>query len=157
LVEYMTTLKTPALSLDYWHVIGPFEGGLDKAFGPEKKVDLSATYAGKKGKVAWRAVKPGAGGYVDLRAVFSPRSDGIVSYLTREVDSPVEQEATVLLGTDEGVKLWVNGALVHTSRAAREAAPEQDAVKVKLKKGVNTLLLKLSNAGGGHGFYFTLL
>src|SRR5262249_7831469 len=142
--------------------VGPFDNGtdgagLDKAFPPEKKIDLSATYVGKKEKVAWRAVKPGAGGDVDLKAFFSPGSDSIVSYLTREVESRQEQEATVLLGTDEGAKLWVNGALVHTSRARRAAAPGQDEVKVKLKKGANTILLKLANSDGAHGFYFALL
>ena len=80
----------------------------------------------------------------------------IVSYLTREVVSPVEQEATIVMGTDDGAKLWVNGKLVHTTRATRAAAPEQDTVKVKLKKGSNTVLLKINNGDGDHGFYLTL-
>ena len=61
------------------------------------------------------------------------------------------------LGTDDGAKIWLSGALVHESKATRAAAPEQDSVKVKLKKGSNRLLLKINNGDGAHGFYFTLL
>lgn len=162
LVEHLLTLKTPALAVDAWHVAGPFDNGsgmegLDKVFPPETGVDLSATYDGKHGKVTWRSVKPGATGYVDLAAFFGGQSKQIVSYLTREVESPIEQEATVHLGTDDGAKLFVNGALVHTSRQTRAAAPEQDRVTVKLRKGTNRLLLKINNGDNPHGFYFTLL
>jgi hypothetical protein len=94
---------------------------------------------------------------VDLQAFFAPASNNIVSYLTRDIESPAEQEATVLLGTDDGAKLWVNDKLVFTSKATRAAAPEQDAVRVRLKKGVNRVVLKINNGDGGHGFYFTVL
>ena len=36
------------------------------------------------------------------------------------------------------------------------AAPEQDVVKVKLKKGKNKVLLKIDNGDGSHGFYFSI-
>ena len=36
------------------------------------------------------------------------------------------------------------------------AAPERDSVKVKLKKGANTLLLKVNNGSLPHGFYLTV-
>jgi putative membrane-bound dehydrogenase-like protein len=162
LVEYLFTLKTPALAIDSWHVIGPFDNGagmagLDRVFPPEKSLDLAATYDGKHGKVAWRTIKPDAAGYVDLAAHFAGRSSQIVSYLTREIVSPADQEATILLGTDDGAKLWLNGELVFTSRQTRAAAPEQDRVKVTLRKGANILLLKINNGDGPHGFYFTLL
>ncbi len=162
LVEYLLTLKTPALAIDSWHLIGPFDNGagmagLDRVFPPEKSLDLTATYDGKHGKVAWRTIKPDAAGYVDLAGPFAGRSSQIVSYLSREIVSPAEQEATILLGTDDGAKLWLNGELVHTSRQTRAAAPEQDRVKVTLRKGANTLLLKINNGDGPHGFYFTLL
>jgi putative membrane-bound dehydrogenase-like protein len=161
MVEYLFTLKTPALAVDYWRIAGPFDNGdndagLDQVFPPEKGVDFNATYAGKKGKVTWRTVKPDATGYVDLQAFFAPDSNNIVSYVYREIDSPADQEATILLGTDDGCKLWLNDALVHTSRVHRAAMPEQDQVRVKLKKGKNTLLLKINNGDGAHGFYFTL-
>ena len=155
LVEYLFTLKTPALSMDSWHIVGPFDNGdndagLEKAFPPEKSVDLKATYDGKAGKVAWKTVKPDAQGYVDLQAFYAPNSDEIVSYLTRKIESPADQDATILLGVDDGCKLWINDKLVHTSNAHRAAAPGQDSVKVKLKKGENVILFKINNGNGAY-------
>src|SRR5205085_10266398 len=79
------------------------------------------------------------------------------SYMSVEVESPADQDAEILLGTDDGAKLWVNGKEVFATDATRAAAPGQDAVKVKLVKGKNTVLLKVANGNNPHGFYFTLL
>jgi putative heme-binding domain-containing protein len=161
-VEYLFTLKTPALTPDYWYIAGPFDNGegdagMDIVYPPEKKTDLRATYQGKHGKVRWRKVKPNGQGYVDLQAFLAGDSTNVVSYLYRQIDSPAEQEAELLLGTDDCAKLWVNGTLVYTCRQHRAAAPEQDKVRVKLKKGRNALLLKINNGDGAHGFYLTLV
>ena len=155
-------MRTAALAVDVWHIVGPFDNGsgiegLDKVFPPEKGVDLKASYTGKHGKVSWRKVRLARAAMSICRRSTAPQSDNIVSYLTREVDSPADQEATILLGTDDGAKLWVNDKLVHTVRLTRAAAPEQDAVKVKLKKGTNRILLKINNGNGAHGFYLTVL
>jgi putative membrane-bound dehydrogenase-like protein len=162
MVEYLFALKEPALAFDYWHIAGPFangpgDAGLDALYGPEKGIDLHATYPGKAGPVRWRTVKPDGKGYVDLRAFLSPDSSDVVSYLYREIDSPADQEARILLGTDDAARLWVNDAAVYTSRKHRPAVPEEDAVTVKLKKGRNRLLLKITNGDGDHGFYLTIL
>jgi putative heme-binding domain-containing protein len=161
-VEYLFNQKTPALTLDYWHIVGPFDNGegdagLDKVYPPEQTIDLKATYSGKSGSVTWRRVKPDAHGYVDLQAFLASKSDNVVSYLYREVESPADQESQLLVGTDDCAKLWMNDVLVYTNRQHRAAAPEQDVQKVQLKKGRNKLLLKINNGNGGHGFYFTIL
>lgn len=161
-VEYLATLTTPLLEMDYWHVVGPFDNGpksdgLDRVFAPEKAVNLKGAYLGKGGKVRWATVRPDAEGYVDLQALLAPNDENSVSYLYRRVESPGEQEATVQLGTDEGAKLWINGNLVYTHRTAREVKPAEDSVKVKLQKGPNAILLKVSNVEGPHGFYLRLV
>jgi putative membrane-bound dehydrogenase-like protein len=163
MVEYLFTLKTPMLSMDYYYIVGPFDNGgddqgLDQAFGPEKVVNLAESYAGKDGKkVGWRKVRPDAKGYVDLQAFYAPNSAQIVSYLYREIESPADQEATILLGVDDGCKLWLNDKLVHTDRRHIAAVPEADSVRVNLQKGKNRLLFKINNGDGPHGFYLTLV
>ncbi len=162
LIACLSELKTPGLCVDAWHIVGPFDNGkddagLDEVFGPEKRLDLKATYRGKSGTVRWDRVRADARGYVDLAAHFAPGSDEIVCYLYQEIESPAEQKATLLLGTDDGCKLWVHGELVHTSRIHRAAAPGQDTVSLHLRKGVNQVLLKINNGDGPYGFYFTLL
>jgi putative heme-binding domain-containing protein len=164
MVEYLFTLKTPALAFDAFHIVGPFDNGvndagLDEAFPPEteKVPDLKATYAGKSGKVGWRTVKPDGGGYFDLQAFYAPDSTNIVSYLYRDIDSPADQDATILLGADDGCKLWINDKVVHTNRQHLAAVPERETVKIKLQKGKNRLLFKINNGNNPHGFYMTIL
>ena len=160
--EYLLSLKTPALAVPSWHIAGPFDNGdndagLDTAYGPEKGLDLGDSYKTKSGTIKWQRVKPDGQGYVDLQAFFAGKSDNIVSYLHQEIESPADQDAEVLIGTDDGCKLWVNGKLVFTDRRHQAATPEGNRVKVKLKKGANKVLLKINNGAGPHGFYFTVM
>jgi putative membrane-bound dehydrogenase-like protein len=161
IVEYLATLKTPTLVVDAWHIIGPFDNaggdaGLDKVYPPEQTIDLSAKYPGKHGPVTWRTVKPNAESYVDLAVFFGGQSTEIVSYLYREIKSPADQEATILIGTDDGCRLRMNGELVLSHNRHEAAAPERDTVKVQLKKGTNTIFLKINNGNNPHGFYFAV-
>jgi len=160
-VDYMMTLKTPVLALDYWHIIGPFDNGandagLDQVFPPEKQVDLKATYPGKTDKVGWRTVKPNAQGYVDLQEHYAGQSTNTVSYLFRAIESPADQEATLLLGADDGCKVWINDQQVFSNRDHDAAQPERYSVPVKLKKGKNKILFKINNGNDPHGFYLSI-
>jgi putative membrane-bound dehydrogenase-like protein len=162
MVEYLLTLKTASLGVPEWSIIGPFDNveamvGLDKVYPPEKAIDPKASYEGKHGKVEWKTVKADmTTGYVDLKAHYGEKSPQTVSYLTREIESPADQDAVLLLGSDDGAKVWINGKLIHTSTETRAAAPEQNRVNVKLKKGLNRVLIKINNGDGPHGLYFNL-
>ena len=150
LVEYMATLQTPSLTPESWTVAGPFKAdgnaGLDVAFDPETK----------DAGVNWKLVRPTSGGYVDLAALHGNAAANSVSYARKEIESPAEQAATILLGTDDGAKLFVNGKLVHTNRDTVAAKPGAHEVKVTLAKGANVILLKVANGNNPHGFYFTV-
>jgi putative heme-binding domain-containing protein len=161
-VEYLMTLKTSALSPEVWSIAGPFDNGagdagLDKVYPPEKVIDLKATYDGKAGKVTWRTVRPNSQGYLDLQAFHGSESANITSYLYTVIESPADQEGQILLGSDDGAKVWLNGQEVFMIRDHRAALPEQDKIKVKLKKGRNELLVKIVNGDGPHGLYLTVL
>lgn len=170
-VEYMATLQTPSLTPESWHVIGPFRSpggneGLGHNYGPEAAAfDAKATFpewngpgSGPEPKaLGWRVVRPAANGYVDLAALHGQTATNSVSYAYKELESPEDQEATLLLGTDDGGKLWVNGKEVFSEKVTRAAAPEQNRVTVKLKKGKNEVLLKVTNGNNPHGYYLTIL
>jgi hypothetical protein len=162
-VEYLTTLQTAALTPAVWRIAGPFpspggNAGLEKEYGPEKSpFDAKAKFASEPSAIVWRPIRTGPGGYIDLAAFHGAAGAHSVSYVYAEFESPAAQEATILLGTDDGAKLSVNGAPVFAGTATRAAAPAQETVKVKLKKGTNTVLLKIANGNNPHGFYFTLL
>jgi hypothetical protein len=73
------------------------------------------------------------------------------AYLRAKVWSPREQKATLQLGTDDGVKVWLNGKQIHANNAARGVAVDEDKIPVSLQQGVNELLLKVTNGGGDWG------
>ena len=78
--------------------------------------------------------------------------DHVVGYARTRVWSAVEREARLEMGSDDGIKVWLNGKVVHANDAERGIAPRQDLAKVTLKEGWNELLLKITNQGGGWGF-----
>lgn len=127
-----------------WLVAGPFSqaGANDAlsvfnvAFPPEQP----------GARVTWKAA-PRAD-MIDLMGLF-PGKAGCVAYLKTTVIAPRDTEAALLLGSDDGVKAWVNGAVVHSNNVDRGAVIDQDMAPIQLKRGANDILLKITQGGGG--------
>jgi hypothetical protein len=101
------------------------------------------------GKAEWRpvVVPPGGRpGLVEIDKILG--GNDRVCYLRTRIDSPKEQDALLEIGSDDGVKVWLNGRVVHANNAIRPCTPDQDKVKVRLKQGDNALLVKLTQGGG---------
>jgi hypothetical protein len=62
----------------------------------------------------------------------------------------------VYLGSNDGIQVWFNGKNVLANNIARKAEPEQEVLTLDFQKGNNQLLLKISNQGASHGFYFSM-
>ena len=69
-------------------------------------------------------------------------------YLLAEILSDTSQDVRFEIGSDDGVKLWLNGDLLHTNNAMRGLSVHQDEVSGRLKAGANRLMLKISQGGG---------
>ncbi len=74
-----------------------------------------------------------------------------VAYAYAEVHCPQESDAVLLLGSDDGVKVWVNGELRHVSHVARGVRRDEDRVVLRLRRGGNRLLFKVDQGRGGWG------
>ncbi len=145
LVEGRVVLGTPSLDryVVAWEIAGPFEKPgatatelFDAPFPPE--VD---------GTGAWKKVAAtGAPPAVNLLDVV--KGENRVAYLRATITSPVAQDAELRLGSDDGAKVWLNGAVVHANNALRGMTPDDDTTVVKLKAGANALLLKVTQGGG---------
>jgi hypothetical protein len=141
-----------------WNLIGPFPAAdmndLLTVYPPEKETDLAKKYRGKNDlEVGWRTVQADATGYVRLDNLIQPNEQALVYGLVY-VFSPDDRRATVLLGSDDGVRVWVDDVLVHTNPAYRGAVADQDRVAVGLAKGWNKVLIKVLQGAGGWGYYF---
>ncbi len=141
-----------------WNLIGPFDAPdmntLLTPYPPEREADLAKTYPGKGGATAaWKTVKTDESGFFRLAQSFQP-AEQVVVYGLAYVQSPDDRRTHILLGSDDGVRLWINDELVHSNPAYRGAEPDQDRVYVHLKKGWNKVLIKILQGAGGWGFYF---
>jgi len=140
-----------------WNLIGPFDAPdmsyLQVAYPPEREIDFSKTYPGKgNSPLQWRKIKAEPSGFMRLENRIIPSERGIV-YGMIYVFSPENKDILMLVGSDDGVRLWLNRELIHTNPAYRGAYPDQDRVQATLKKGWNTLLIKVLQGGGGWGYY----
>jgi hypothetical protein len=92
--------------------------------------------------------------YIDFAKLLNPSDEG-VAYAYRTFDVAQETDMAVGIGSNDGVKLWVNGQLLLSKKASRVAKPDQEILTLPLKRGVNTVLIKIDQLGGGWGFYFS--
>ena len=135
-------------SITAWRIAGPYsqkgkgyDALFDVAFGPEKP--------GAKG-VKWRGGPAGTDAerpwILDLLKALG--GEQRVGYALTWVHSAKAQPARLELGTDDGVKAWLNGRLVHAKNAPRAAVAYTDKADVTLKAGWNRLLLKITQNNG---------
>jgi HEAT repeat protein len=75
-----------------------------------------------------------------------------VAYARTWVHCDKEQPARLELGTDDGVKVWFNNAVVHTNNTFRGLQPGSDKVDLTLKAGWSPLLLKITQLNAGWEF-----
>jgi putative membrane-bound dehydrogenase-like protein len=162
LVAYLETLKVAALTPDSFRIVGPFpaesmDKALDAESGPEKvEFDPALKFRAKDAMIGWKTIRPDGKGYFDLAAMHGDKGNNSASYMYVEIESPVEQAGELLLGPDDGARLWINGKDVFTTRETSAATPGAHKIAIKLTKGKNTVLLKVANGNNPHGFYFSL-
>ncbi len=80
--------------------------------------------------------------------------DDITAYGLVVLVSDEAKEVQLLAGSDDSIKVWLNGEVVHTNAVNRGRSRWQDEFTVNLKKGDNLLMVKVSDRGGGWGMHF---
>jgi hypothetical protein len=153
----MSGVPTDRRFITEWNLIGPFDAPnmsyLQVAYPPEREIDFAQTYQGKdNARLQWYKIQAEASGFMRLENRITPSERGIVYGLVYVI-SPDNRDALMLVGSDDGVRIWLNQDLIHTNPAYRGAYPDQDRIPVTLKKGLNTLLIKILQGGGGWGYY----
>ncbi|MBI2425312.1 MAG: PSD1 domain-containing protein [Candidatus Hydrogenedentes bacterium] len=140
-------------SLGPWYVNGPFtaESGqvaYATAYPPESAINLDETY--EDGRLKWSRI---TSGFEDgqIHELFG---NVAATYLYRTITSPGARTARLSVGSNDAVKIWVNGQVVHDNNVQRGAEKDQDSVSIALNEGKNGLLVKVVNYGNRYDFYF---
>jgi CubicO group peptidase (beta-lactamase class C family) len=109
-----------------------------------------------KGKeLAWQLLSS-ANDIVDLDKFYGEK-DFVYAYALAEIKAKTAVNVFLGLGSDDGVKLWLNGKLVHDNWIPRATNKDDDVVPLKLVKGSNQILIKVQDIQGGWSFVARLL
>lgn len=132
-----------------WNLAGPFDNTGDAAFekiyAPEQSVDLAATYVGKGERpVKWiRHTTADPYGIVDLNPTVADEK-GVIAYGFATVVSATQQPVQIRVGSNNKVKVFLNGQLVFAREVARHGMRmDQHSGQATLKAGRNQLLIKV--------------
>ena len=82
----------------------------------------------------WTLTKTPARGRMDLYQ-FDPY-EMVVVYALTYIYSPKDQTVPLLLGTDDGVKVFLNKTPLHRVLAVRVVRPDQDRVPLAAEEGM---------------------
>ncbi len=139
--------------LDDWLVLGIFQYSPDQErlavdfIGGEKDV---IPHAGDMvGGKAWKKMHTDLRGKLDfIRSGDFGNTEYSVCYAHTFIKSPVEQNAYLLIGSDDAVSACMNGINVHYHEVPRGWRADQDTAMVRLGQGWNRLLVKVANGVG---------
>jgi putative membrane-bound dehydrogenase-like protein len=166
LLAYLAGLQETVVHAMKLSLVGPFPNVRPEHrlhdFGPEKSAgafDGKAQYEGfGKKQLGWTRIegRPGNSGIpeFDLRTSAVERNepaDNVIYYLAAVLDSATSQPATLYVGSDDGVQVWLNGQKVHDHKVTRGLTAAEDKVQVKLRQGRNQLLVKVDQGNGPSG------
>ncbi len=94
--------------------------------------------------------------FVDGKVHSLPAGLG-ATFLRRTIESPSDRDLHVTLGSDDSIRVFLNGEAVFEREVARPVALDQDRVTLRLAEGNNQLVLAVADYGGGHGVAFRVV
>ena len=98
----------------------------------------------------WKLIKA-ADDAVDLSEHLSGSSWSI-AYAAVTVNAPQDTKGMLGIGSDDAVRVWLNGDLIHDNWATRRVTTDADLAAVQLRRGRNRLLVKIYNSKQDWGF-----
>lgn len=85
------------------------------------------------------------------------QKDYAAAYALAELKSAEDKTVFLGIGSDDALRVWLNGKLVHNNWIARGMETDDDIVALRLKKGSNQLLIKVQDQQEGWGFICRIL
>ncbi len=155
--QALQPVNLPVLS-EFW-VAGRYGEDLRAANPPEAQTDpaqpIPATSGTKEAASRWRPAVPDSSNFLDLAACFD-QAEHISAYTLAYVWAPADQDIALLTGSDDSMRLWLNGELLHEHPIGRQPRPDDDCIPARLRAGWNVVLVKVVNNTGRHGLFLRL-
>ncbi|MCG8373932.1 MAG: hypothetical protein MI700_10380, partial [Balneolales bacterium] len=106
-------------------------------------------------KYRWRRVNTPYFAKVDLDELHG-QNENVVMYAFAHIDIFEDRTVRAMLGSSDGVEVYVNGESVHKNYAKREFELDEDELFLPLKAGRNHLMVRITNTSGDWAFSFRL-
>jgi GH35 family endo-1,4-beta-xylanase len=125
-----------------WVLCGPFAGTrLDE---PRLAPDFAAYPGLFTGSRAWIPVQAAPEGRLDIGAAFPGVGNSVV-LLHTYIEVPADGVYHLRVGSDDAVRIEIDGRVVHDHAIARAWVPDQDNVTVTLARGWHRMLVRVVN------------
>jgi HEAT repeat protein len=126
----------------HWLVAGPY-----RQEGVECQQLFDVRFPPEQGEpTTWRVAQgtnaPQGESYVELADVVA--GNHCVAYLKSRIFSPDDRAVQLAIASDDGIKLWINGELVHANNAVRGISDARDRATARLRQGWNDVLAKIT-------------
>jgi len=128
-----------------WAICAPLDG--TRLDAPTLGADFAA-YPGlfAAGRV-WVPVQTELEGKLDLQALYPKAATG-TALLHTYFEIPADGTYHLRIGSDDAVRVEIDGRVVHSNDTKRSWAPDQDNVKVALARGWHRMLVRVTNCIG---------
>ncbi len=90
-------------------------------------------------------------GIIDFAAVLG-NADYAIAYAIAEINLEAPMKVLMGVGSDDDIKIFVNGIMAHSNWIARATVPDDDMVMLDLKKGSNQVIVEVQNIASGWSF-----
>ena len=128
----------------------------------EKEITINGATAGARvGNRVWTISKIAPIGGNNITEIVNATGLGEGDYVNNHVayglialDSPYKQETVMYVGSDDAVKVWLNGVLIHKNPEDRGAFNYQERFSITLERGENILLVAVYNGGWNWSGFF---
>jgi HEAT repeat protein len=131
-----------------WLIAGPYSAAgkaatelFDLPFAPEE---------GDASQAAWRLLPPTGRPDLPWMLTLTDEFGGErrAGYLRTWVQSPRAMPVRLEAGVDDGIKVWLNGKVVHANNSSGAAVPGEEKADVALIEGWNLLMVKVLQDAG---------
>jgi len=99
----------------------------------------------------WLPVEADEDGQVDLRRLFPSEPQAGTALLATFFEAPAAGVYTLRIGSDDAVRVEVDGHVVHSNDVRRGWSADQDTVRVPLERGWHRMLVRVVEYGGAWG------
>lgn len=165
------TLADAGRFMQHWWISGPFPVTGDSVAPANAiqeqafKADFSANLQVAEGQslptlragkdISWKLVSQRSD-VINLDSIYQGR-DYVYAYAVAEIRADRPATQILAVGSDDGIKIWHNGKLVHENWVPRGIEKDNDIVSLQLVKGSNQVIIKVQDIQQGWGFTARLL